>query len=143
DTIDALDATLHNLDVDKNNFYYIADSALFSKKNLDLSSEKDIKLITRIPDSVLMAREGIEEAVNTLDTLEDIEIINAKGKPIPYRLLEKTCIYQEHELKLAVCYSPSLKSSKKRTTDKAVTKEMKRITKISKALSKREFACLE
>lgn len=143
DTINALDATLHNLNVDKGNFYYIADSALFSKENLDLSTEKGIKLITRIPDNVLIAKESMEEAVNILDTLENIEIINAKGKPVPYSLLEKTCTYQEHELRLAVCYSPSLKTSKEKTIDKAIKKEMERITKVSKTLSKREFACEE
>jgi transposase len=143
DTISALDATLHNLNVDKGNFYYIADSALFSKENLDLSTEKGIKLITRIPDNVLIAKESMEEAVDILDTLENIEIINAKGKPKPYSLLEKTCIYHEHELRLTVCYSPSLKASKEKTADKAIKKEMERITKVSKVLTKREFACEE
>ena len=61
DTLNAVDETLNNLSVDKDNFYYIADSALFSEGNLTIACEKGIKLITRMPDNVLQAREAIEE----------------------------------------------------------------------------------
>lgn len=143
DTLNTLDETLNNLRVGKDSFYYIADSALFSKENLTLSSKKGIKLITRIPDNVLVANSAMEEAVNKLAALEVTELINAQDRTTTYRLLEQTCIYQEHELKLTVCYSESLKTTKKSTVTKAVEKEKKFISKNSKALSKREFACEE
>jgi transposase len=85
----------------------------------------------------------MEEAVNKLATLEVTELINAQGQTITYRLLEQTCTYQEHELKLTVCYSEALKATKKSTVNKAVEKEAELISKVSKTLSKREFACEE
>ncbi|MBE3101679.1 MAG: IS1634 family transposase [Firmicutes bacterium] len=143
DTLNAVDETLNNLSVDKDNFYYIADSALFSEGNLTIACEKGIKLITRMPDNVLQAREAIEEAVNKSAALEDVEIKNAKGQIVSYHLLEQTCKYKGHELKLTVCYSECLKATKIKTVDKAVEKETELILKVSKALSKREFACID
>ena len=60
-----------------------------------------------------------------------------------YRIIDQTSIYQEHELKLTVCYSESLKPTKEKAVYKAVEKETELISKITKALSKRQFACEE
>lgn len=142
DTIKRLDETLANLSVSKEDFYYIADSALFSKENLDLSAERKIKLITRMPDSTLIAKESIKEAINAFSDLSVITLKNTKGEAI-YRILEKNCNYKGHDLKLCVCYSESLKATKGKTIVKAVAKEAENINKISKTLAKREFACEE
>ena len=119
DTLKSLDETLNNLAVKKDDFFYIADSALFSETNLKVASDKSIKLITRMPDNVLLAKEAIEETVNKLAALEDVEIINAKGQIATYHLLEQTCDYKGHKLNLAVCYSESLKVTKIKTVNKS------------------------
>lgn len=142
DTIRRLDATLENLHVGKNEFYYIADSALFSKENLDLAAERSIKLITRMPDNTMIAKEAIKETVNAYPNLNVVMLENAKGKNA-YRLLEKNCSYQGVPLKLCICYSEALESTKERTLAKAVVKEAEDLAKIVKALGKREFACEE
>lgn len=67
ETLNELDSTLKNLNVSKDSFYYIADSALFSEDNLTIAEGKEIKLITRIPDNVLVAKNSIEEAVDQLE----------------------------------------------------------------------------
>lgn len=143
DTLKQLDNTLGNLKVNKEEFYYIADSALFSQDNLDLAGEKNIHLITRIPDNVLIAKEAIKDAVDQLTDLQVVTIKNAKGDNLTYRLLERISEYQGHPLKIAVCYSEGLKATKEKTIAKAVEKEADKIAKLAKSLAKREFACEE
>ena len=96
-----------------------------------------------MPDNVLLAKEAIDETVNKFSALKDVEIINAKGQVATYHILEQTSEYKEHELKLTACYSESLKVTKMNTVNKAVEKETELILKVSKALSKREFACVD
>ena len=142
DTIKRLDDTLKNLSVNKQGFYYIADSALFSQENLKLATERKIKLITRMPDNTLIAKESIKEAVSGFSNLTEVTLENTKGK-VTYRILEKSCSYQGHQLKLCICYSETLKSTKEKTIVKAIAKEAEAIAKISRSLAKREFACEE
>jgi len=142
DTLTKIDETLINLDVNKNDFYYIADSALFSDTNLKLAAEKNIKLITRMPDNVILAQESINEIVNTLPELTPIIIENAHGVS-RYKIIEKNCNYQGSELKLTACYSETLKSTKEKTILKAVEKEVTNIAKLAKSINTREFACIE
>ena len=143
DTLNELDSTLRNLNVKKDSFYYIADSALFSEDNLTIAADKDIKLITRMPDNVLVAKSSMEEALGKLESLQTITINNSKEKGSKYRIMEKTCEYAGHNLSLVVCYSESLRPSKEQTIRKATTKEGESISGIIKKLSKREFACEE
>lgn len=143
DTLKNIDATLKNLDVNKEKFYYIADSALFSKDNLSIAGNKGIKLITRIPDNTRVVKASIQEAVAQLNTLEVKTLVNAKGQEVVYRILEKTCEYAEHTLRVSVCYSESLRPSKEQTIHKAVAKEADLISHAASSFSKRDFACEE
>lgn len=143
DTLKKLDKTLDNLNVSKENFYYIADSALFTKDNLTVASEKNIKLITRMPDNILEAKAAIKQAADQLPKLKVTTIQNARGEILTYRLIEKTCEYKNHPLRLVVCYSESLIGTKERTVIKAVGKEAEVIAKLAKTFVKREFACKE
>ena len=142
DTLKRVDDTLVNLGVNRTEFYYIADSALFSATNLNLATEKNIKLITRMPDNVLIAQDAIHEIVDKLSELDRIIVKNTKGD-VGYNIIEKTCEYQGTALKIATCYSETLKTTKERTILKAVEKEAKMISKLGKSISVREFACKE
>lgn len=143
ETLKELDSTLKNLKVNKESFYYIADSALFSEENLTIAAGKEIKLITRMPDNTIVAKNSINEAVRQLDTLQKITIKNSKENGAVYRILEKTCEYAGHTLSLAVCYSESIRKSKEQTIKKAVAKEADAISRSVGTLSKRDFACEE
>lgn len=140
ETLERLDETLFNLNVNKDDFYYIADSALFSKDNLESAKSKHIKLITRMPDNVLIAQEAIAELAQKIPELDPIILKNVKGD-VNYRLIEKNSEYNGIPLKLAVCYSENLKQSKEKTMLKAVSKEAEKISKLQKTLSSREYAC--
>ncbi len=141
ENLDELDITLNNLKVSKDKFYYIADSALFSEDNLKMAANKGIKLITRMPDNILIAKSSIEEAAGKLESLQVVTLENSQKEGGVYRILEKTCIYAGHVLSLAVCYSESLRPSKEQTIRKAVIKEAEIIAQLIKSFSKREFAC--
>lgn len=143
ETLKELDSTLKNLNVNKDSFYYIADSALFSEENLTIATGSSINLITRMPDNVLVAKSSIEEAVGQLDSLKTITVENSKENGSGYRIMEKTCEYAGHNLSLAVCYSESLRPTKEQTIRKAAAKEADAISCVIKTLSKREFACEE
>ena len=82
ETLKELDSTLKNLKVNKETFYYIADSALFSEENLAIAAGKEIKLITRMPDNTLVAKNSINEAVRQLDSLQRITIENSYLQPV-------------------------------------------------------------
>jgi len=140
-TLEKIEDTLKSLNVNKSNFYYIADSALFSEENLKSANGSGIKLITRMPDNVLLAKKAIEEAVSNLMDLDTCNITNAKGESKAYSILEKTASYQGRDLKMVTCYSKELRSTKEKLIAKAVKKEEASILKISKSLSKRAFAC--
>jgi len=143
ENLNELDFTLNNLKVSKDKFYYVSDSALFSEDNLKIAAKKDIRLITRMPDNTLIAKNSIEEAAGKLDFLHTLSLENAKGESVVYRILEKTCEYAGHMLSLAVCYSESLRPSKEKTIKKAVVKESENIASFIKTFAKREFACEE
>jgi len=143
ENLNELDLTLNNLKVNKENFYYISDSALFSEDNLKMAANKGIKLITRMPDNVLIAKSSIEEAAGKLNSMQILTLENAKGESVVYRILEKTCEYAGHMLSLAVCCSESLRPSKEKTIRKAVVKETEIVASLIKTFAKREFACEE
>ncbi|GAU75766.1 IS1634 family transposase [Fusibacter sp. 3D3] len=143
DTLERLNDVLENLQVEKSDFYYIADSALFSEKNLDMAADRSIKLITRMPDNVLLAKDAIDEVVTHLDGLDTITIKDYKGQSYDYKVLEKTCDYKGHALKIATYYSTKYKTQKEKTIRKKVSKELDALDKLSKVLSKRAFACEE
>lgn len=58
-----------------------------------IAAEKEIKLITRMPDNVLIAKNSIPETVNQLEAIQPITIENSKAKGFKYRVMEKTCGY--------------------------------------------------
>ncbi len=143
ETLENLDSTLQNLNVNKEKFYYIADSALFSQGNLSLAADRRIKLITRMPDNVNIAKDVIQEAAGQLDSLNTVQYINAKEKDVVYRIQEQTCEYEGHMLKITVCYSEALRPTKEQSIQKAVSKETEFISSTVASLTKRAFACEE
>jgi transposase len=140
ENLDDVNSVIERFDIDKENFYYIADSALFTKENLEKAKNK-IKLITRMPDNTLVAKELVETTLSDRASMQEIVLENAQGKKVQYFLTEKTAVYKDINLKCAVCYSTSLEETKKKTIEKKVIKEAESIEKLIKKYSKRTFAC--
>lgn len=141
DNLDQVEDILSLLNINKDTFYYIADSALFSEENLKKSADKKLKLITRLPDHVKEAKVLLEMAVKDFDTLEPLSLTNAKGDAVPYQVRSETIHYKGIPLSCGICYSPSQKQQKEKTLLKKVVKELEDLKKKLKVYAKRSFAC--
>jgi len=127
---------------DTDEFFYIADSAAFTKEFLEKAKRLEVHVITRMPDNVLEAKRAISETLKDLHALPTVEITNA-SEPSVYKVFESECQYQGIPLKLAGCYSEKLRKTKTETVAKKVTKERESIEKVVSGLRDRNFACLQ
>ncbi len=143
DNLEQVEDVLASLNISKETFYYIADSALFSAKNLETAADKEIHLITRMPDNVTEAKELLQLSVEAFDTLEPIILTNAKGKEVPYRVRTEQVVYKGYPLSCGICYSLSMKEQKEKSQGKKIAKEREAMEKKLKPLEKRSFACEE
>lgn len=126
---------------DENPFFYIADSAAFTKEFLQKARNVEMNVITRMPDNILECKFAIEKALNQLDTLQTYEIASSTT-PSLYLIMPDQCTYHDTKLNMAVCYSHKLEKIKRVTIEKRVTKESESLDKDLKKLHKRAFACL-
>jgi transposase len=129
-----------NFNSEGDDFFYIADSAAFTKSFLQKSSQLDIDVITRMTDNLVSVKEAFEYTLDHLNELESVEIATAT-KPSKYLVYETECDYHNVPLKMVVCSSEKLRPQKERTIAKRVVKEYKLLTDISNELKKRSFAC--
>ena len=143
ETLEEVEQVLERLNISVGDFHYIADSALFTSQNLKKAESRHIKLITRMPETTNLAKDCIREALIHKDEMKKIEIKTAQDKVVEYFISEKYCTYENTELKCAICYSTTLEGVKKKNIERQVEKEIEAVEKLSKAYSKRPFACEE
>ena len=141
--LEEVENTLQRLNVSKEDFHYIADSALFTSENLKKAKSKNLKLITRMPETTLVAKKCIREALAKKDDMRKIDIINKQGKTIEYLVMEMDSTYENTNLKCAICYSKNLEEIKKKTIERQIKREKETIEKLSKSYIKSAFACEE
>ena len=96
-----------------------------------------------MPETTLLAKNSIREALNNRSQMKEIEIKTAKGKVSKYFVMEKDCTYENTKLKCAICYSVNLEETKERTISNRVISEKEALQKLSKTYSKTAFACEE
>jgi len=143
ETLEDVEGVLKRLNISTEDFHYIADSALFTAENLKKAENRNIKLITRMPETTTLAKDCIREALNRRSEMRDVEIQTIQGKVSKYSVIEQDCTYEDTKLKCAVCYSVNLESIKERTIAKQVIKEKEVLRKLSKTYIKTAFACEE
>ena len=139
DNLDDLDKLLTTMDVNRNEFYYIADSALFTKDNIKKANGKEIPFITRMPDNYKLAKELMANPLP--EDAQVIEIEKAQGKISRYRLTETEAEYSGHPCNFAVLYSEQLEDTKEKTCQKNVKKEKSKTEKSLKKYKNRSFKC--
>ncbi|KXG78942.1 hypothetical protein AN619_01020 [Thermotalea metallivorans] len=108
-------------------FFYIADSAAFTKEFLKKADCLNVHVITRMPDNVKETKAAIQL---TLEKLSELPTVEIETSPSIYKVFETECFYHETVLKLACCYSEQLKSAKTETVMKKVAKELENIEKV-------------
>lgn len=143
--IDNLDRAVllrERFESDNEEFFYIADSAAFTKEFLEKAKALNVEVITRMPDNVKETKAAFEYAQEHLLELDIVEVPTSTTPSI-YRIHETECTYQGIPLKMAVCYSEKLKPQKEKTVAKRVAKEASELDKLIKSMNKRIFACAE
>lgn len=139
--IEDVDQLLNRLEVDKANFYYISDSALFGEKSIGKMKEANIKFITRVPDNVKEANALIETGVG--DAGKKVIYQNSHKKDVEYHVLESTGEYKGYPLKYAIVYSTALEPAKEKSINKNVKSEKDRLDREIKECESHKYACLE
>lgn len=128
----------------EDDFFYIADSAAFTKDFLQKAKGMEIDVITRMPDNLVTVKASLEKALEHLDALEIVEIATSNpNQPSIYRVSEDICEYHDVPLKMAICYSEKLKQQKEKTLERRVINEQKALSDIANPLKNRTFACKE
>jgi transposase len=118
-------------------FYYIADSALFNKNNLELLHGKNgCKYITRIPDNYKIAAELIEKGVNYEVPMEDMILTNKQREQARYSVFGQKSNYVGYDINMALVYSESLREIKSKSIKKKALEEYENLTKKITELSK-------
>lgn len=142
DNLDRADALRKRFESDSDEFFYITDSAAFTKEFLEKAHRLGVKVITKMPDQIKEAKAAIADAAENLSTLQRFEVPTST-EPAFYRIGESSCFYQGVPLKLGICYSENLEKTKRETIHKRVDKELRDLEKLIKRIEKRSFACLE
>jgi len=125
---------------EEEDFFYIADSAAFTKAFIQKATTLKIDVITRMTDNLVAVKSAFDKILDNLEDLERVELPTSTT-PSVYRLSEDTCDYHGIPLKMAICYSEKLRPQKSKTIEKRVIKEEKELNELIKDLSKRSFAC--
>jgi len=139
ENLEDLDRLLETMKVDRDDFYYIADSALFTATNIEKANQNGIQFITRMPDNTKLARQLL--AAPLPEQAQVVEIENAQSKTVQYELIESEVEYNTHPCKVAVIYSYALEETKRKSSKKKVKKEKEKITRAIKKYGKRTFKC--
>lgn len=127
---------------DESPFFYIADSAAFTKAFLDKARLAKMDVITRMPDNINECKLVIEKALDVLETLPTY-FFPSSITPTMYQVMSDHCIYEGIPLSLGICYSQKLENTKFKLIQKQVIKERDTIEAQLKILKKRPFACSE
>ncbi|KXG73625.1 IS1634 family transposase [Thermotalea metallivorans] len=142
DNLDRAAALRKQFETHSDEFFYIADSAAFTKEFLEKADQLNVHVITRMPDNVKETKAAIEVTLEKLSDLPIVEI-ETSTDPSVYKVFESECIYHETSLKLASCYSEKLKPAKTETIMKKVAKELENIEKVISSMKERSFVCHE
>lgn len=140
ENMEDVDKLLSSMNVNRGEFYYIADSAYFTEKTIAKAKHYHIKYITRMPDNITVARNLLDKPLPEDAPL--ISITNAHNKDVLYKLMEAQDTYEGHPCKLAVVYSYGLEEAKKKSIEGKIDKEMSEIDKKLKQYESRLFKCL-
>ena len=141
DPLDDADVLLERHGVDRESFYYVADSAFLTEANIEKAKSHGIKFITRAPETVTVTNQLIEQAWEHPGSFLKLQLKNNQGQLSEYMVQESDEAYRETPCKFAVCYSPRLEKEKQKTMIRRIAKENTELDKWIKQYAKRDYAC--
>jgi len=111
---------------------WVWDSAFYTKKNL-LSVPKDLRWISRVPETLLDAK----ELISTIKTEDLTESTSLTG----YHLFRTRMVYGGIHQRWILVFSEKAYAREMKTLEKGITQEKERLEKKIWHLSKQEFNC--
>jgi len=140
DKLGNIEGIINNLNISKKEFYYIADSAFFTSKNIKRAKDKDIKFITSVPDSFKISKELKDKALKNFDELDKIEI-KASNEIGVYQISDEIKEHKGEFLKFLVYHSGPTVKKKTKSINKKIEKENNQIQKIKKKYNSINYSC--
>jgi transposase len=119
---------------------YTADSAFFTKENVELAKSQNLQFITLVSDNHLLRQEAIDH-VCTHPAMEEVGRISLEAKASTYRVQEVHRSFHGIDLRLVVVHSSQLLEQKRTTYHKRLAAEREQLEKAKAEIEKREFAC--
>jgi len=143
ENIDDANELLERLNIDRNSFFYIADSALFTFENIQKMNNPKTKInfITRVPDNIKIAKQLIEKGHG--ENPKRVIYKNAHNKDVVYFTEDITGEYEGNVLKFVTIVSESLIPIKTKTCEKKLISEEEKIKGVIKGFCNKKFACNE
>ena len=134
----------------RQDFVYVADSALITKDNLSLMDEWEggCLFLSRLPMTYSQCRNAIGRAVAPdADAWEEIGVIadgpaTKNRKPASYKAFETTVTLYDISYRAIVVHSDAHDKRRKKRVEKELEKDVKELTKLTKKLEKVSYACL-
>ncbi len=139
--LDDVETILLQHAVSKDTFYYIADAAFFTQKNVEKAVEKRLRFITRVPETVALTKNLIEAAWAQESVYRCVTHTNAHNEPVVYHIQEFTDEYRDVPCVFTVCYSEALERQKQKTAARHAKQEQEALEKLATTYEKRKFAC--
>jgi transposase len=132
----------------RQDFIYVADSALVTQENLALIDDWDngFLFVSRLPMTYNECRHAIEQAVDA-DTWEEIGSISEEPatrnrKPASYRAYETIVTLHGTIYRALVVHSDAHDERRRKMVDKQIAKEWEELNKLKKSLERIDYACL-
>jgi len=138
EVIDQMVASFAAKDLQKTIF--VADSALVTKDNLDMMAEKEIRFISRLPETFSIAEE-LKDLAWAQDTWTHVGALSKKKDAAQY----KACSFERevngYRYRLIVVHSTSLDQRKEKSLLNKWQKEKEELEAKAQELFKNPFAC--
>ncbi|AEJ38307.1 IS4 family transposase [Sulfobacillus acidophilus TPY] len=119
---------------------YVADSALVTGPNLELLAERQLRFLSRLPDTYHVAAD-VKAAAWAADVWRPLGRIGVRADAATYQASEQHGQIEGRDYRLVVYRSSHLDRRKAQTLDRAVTREFQQLTRTAAAFGARTFAC--
>jgi len=132
----------------REDFIYVADSALITPENLALIDDwdKGFLFVSRLPMTYHECRHAIDQAVD-VDSWEEIGTISDEPetknrKPASYRCFETAVTLYGVNYRALVVHSDAYDQRRQKRVDKEIAREREELIKLIKGLEAIDYACL-
>lgn len=140
DKLGNIEEIIDNLNVSKEEFYYIADSAFFTSKNIKRAKDKDIKFITSVPDRLNISKKLKKKALKNFEKFDEVQIKTSNKTGI-YQITDEIIEYNGSDLKFLVYHSGPTVKKKTKSINKKIEKENKKLQKIIRKYNSINYSC--